>query len=619
MSGPRQSTLKQKAIEVLTMASFDYGIRASSEQRDNYGAVWARDAAVAGLAILTSEVKQLYSPLKQSIVQLSKAASEAGQIPSNILINNLGEVQSVSFGGPVGRVDASFWWIVAAVILAQKDDDLSFKDLVYKQCELIFKVADTWEFNGKGLMYVPMSSNWADEFVTSGYVLYDQVLRYWALQLAGNFFKRDDWNLKASNIKVCIKQHYLLEAELNESLFTGAQQRSLLNFDISKHFIASFTPGNRVEKFDAWSIALLLLLDIPSTASKQKINSALLEVFEQAGHTGIPAFWPIITAADPLFQQLEYNYNYSFKNKPGHFHNGGIWPVVNGFLVAGLKTAGLDETAQKLMDGLEQKLSSNLEEKPFPEYFDYYNGTPNGVANLCFSASGYLLATVANQQNAEFINKLLPHRKNEKNFLLQLKPSVKQIVNYLSINPHLITVIAIAGESGSGKTTLTQLFREELIEMGFNVLVLHQDDYFKLPPIKNHKARIEDFSVIGPQEVRLSMLDEHLSLIKNRQKSTLEVPHMNWITDVEETVTVNAEGVNVVLVDGTYTSLLNQADLKIFIDTSYEHTRQNRINRNRETITPFIERVLNKEMEIIRKHQEHVDLVLDKKFTMIQG
>jgi hypothetical protein len=29
-------------------------------------------------------------------------------------------------------------------------------------------------------LYVPLSGNWADEYITDGYVLYDQLLRVWA-------------------------------------------------------------------------------------------------------------------------------------------------------------------------------------------------------------------------------------------------------------------------------------------------------------------------------------------------------------------------------------------------------------------------------------------------------
>jgi hypothetical protein len=32
-------------------------------------------------------------------------------------------------------------------------------------------------------LYVPLSGNWADEYITDGYVLYDQLLRVWAFVL----------------------------------------------------------------------------------------------------------------------------------------------------------------------------------------------------------------------------------------------------------------------------------------------------------------------------------------------------------------------------------------------------------------------------------------------------
>ena len=44
---------------------------------------------------------------------------------------------------------------------------------------------DAWEFNGKQLMYVPQGADWADEYLQHGYILFDQLLRIWALELAG--------------------------------------------------------------------------------------------------------------------------------------------------------------------------------------------------------------------------------------------------------------------------------------------------------------------------------------------------------------------------------------------------------------------------------------------------
>lgn len=201
----QQNSMVTKAIKLLMDASSDTGIKASLEDTDNYNRVWARDTAVAALAIIAHQIKPLYKSIKSSILTLQKAASVNGQIPSNVAIGANGQITGASFGGPVGRTDAGFWWVIMTLQLLKQDADEALKSKAYTQAKAVFKLADAWEFNGKNLMYVPMSSNWADEYVTHGYVLYDQILRYWALDLAGSFYNREDWKEKAILIKIAIK------------------------------------------------------------------------------------------------------------------------------------------------------------------------------------------------------------------------------------------------------------------------------------------------------------------------------------------------------------------------------------------------------------------------------
>ena len=149
------------------------------------------------------------------------------------------------------------------------------------------------------------------------------------------------------------------------------------------------------------------------------------------------------------------------------------------------------------------------------------------------------------------------------------------------------------------------------------VVLLHQDDYFKLPPQQNHIARMKDFNHVGPQEARLSLLDEHLKLIKSNKITSIEIPHMNWLNDSEEKIVLDVANVDVVLVEGTYTSLLKEINKRIFINSDYKKTKQNRILRNRETITDFIEKVLKRENEIIQQHLKFADIVVDHEFKIV--
>lgn len=600
----------------MTNAAATGYLLASAHPSDNYARIWARDSAVTILGILAGEVSALYPTALGTLELLQKAASVNGQIPSNVAITNTGEIENVSFGSVAGRTDTSFWWLIGSFTYLKKVNDENFRKTVQEQASKIFALAEAWEFNGKDLMYVPMSSNWADEYITHGYVLYDQLLRYWALQLAADDSNNSQYAEKAGQIKKAIKQHFLFEQPLAGSLYTLAQQQAISGYELDKNFIASFSPGDRVERFDAWSIALLLLLDIPSAENGERLFSLMGEKFLFYGQTGIPAFWPEISDEDPAFEILRNNFSYRFKNKAGHFHNGGIWPVVNGFLISALYVCEQPRLANQLLQALKQNLSNSKETHPFTEYFSLHEGLPGGTAELCFSAAGYLLADQA-ANDLEKVTTLMPdYRKRSIAISQQYTALSARIVTMFHPLTEKCLVLAIAGQSGSGKTTLGHALKHSFEQQGLKTLLLHQDDYFKLPPRKNHLAREADFEHIGYSEVRLTMLDEALSAIKTQSTDVLTVPHMNWLNDTEERRTLNLNGIRIVLVEGTYTSLLKEADIRIFFNTDYSQTQENRKSRARDAASDFIERVLEKENELISVHEPMAHLVINRKLEI---
>ncbi|MFY7900220.1 MAG: glycoside hydrolase 100 family protein [Chitinophagaceae bacterium] len=613
------SNIANTATKLLHDIAADGYLKASLEQSDNYNRVWSRDTAVGVLAIIASQQKSLFPAIANSLLALQKAANEQGQIPSNLVLNASSEVSKVSFGGPVGRTDASFWWIIATISFLKQQKDETLEKVAIEQVAKIFQLANAWEFNGKHLMYVPMSSNWADEYITNGYVLYDQLLRYWALELAGNYFDNNLWTKKAEQVKFAIKQHFLIEADLAGSLFTGKQIADLQNWNVQHQFIASFTPGEIVNRYDGWSIALLLLLDIPNQKNKQIIIDLIQKTFDQYQCKGIPAFWPFITNAGIDYTRLQFNHHYRFKNEAGHFHNGGMWPVVNGFLILGLMAQQQHDIAEKHFMSLHKLLELNATTYPFAEYFDAIEGNPQGVKNLCYSASGYILGYEAVENNIDIDELFLFYKNSQKKIYHQVLQTAEQLLSNISIANNQLTVITVAGESGCGKTTMSKALCELLHNKGCHVLVLHQDDYFKLPPQKNHQARVASFNHIGTSEVHLDLIDKHLQIIKNKEQTALRIPHMNWKIDEAETIEVDISTIQVVIVEGTYTTLLKGVDTRIFLTANYQQTKKNRLQRNRETVTDFIEKVLEKESVIIQSHAVNADIWIDEHLQIHQN
>ncbi|MDP4934884.1 MAG: hypothetical protein NWR30_09235, partial [Salibacteraceae bacterium] len=155
-----------------------------------------------------------------------------------------------------------------------------------------------------------------------------------------------------------------------------------------------------------------------------------------------------------------------------------------------------------------------------------------------------------------------------------------------------------------------------LTHSGKNVITLHLDDYFKLPPAKNHEKRLADFEWIGPNEVRLDLLQKHIDCIAKKQKSTLEIPRMNWTTDKEESELVSTIKCDIILIEGTYSLMLERLDIAIFMEHSYLDTLENRLFRNREPLSEFSQKVLEREHEIIKKQKLKADIIINKNYTV---
>lgn len=171
-------------------------------------------------------------------------------------------------------------------------------------------------------------------------------------------------------------------------------------------------------------------------------------------------------------------------------------------------------------------------------------------------------------------------------------------------------VVTIAGESGSGKSEVAAVFAELCNANGFEALMLQQDDYFFYPPKTNHNKRLADLSWVGMQEVNLPLIEEQVEKIKGGS-SSLTKPLVNYEADQIGQETVSVKGLKVVVVEGTYTTTVANADFRAFINRNYRQTKKARLARSRDPLTGFLEKVLAIEHEIISAHKLKANLVID--------
>lgn len=179
-----------------------------------------------------------------------------------------------------------------------------------------------------------------------------------------------------------------------------------------------------------------------------------------------------------------------------------------------------------------------------------------------------------------------------------------------------VICIGIGGESGSGKSTLAISLQNVLSKLNITNVILHQDDYFKLPPKSNHSNREKDINNVGTHEVDLNLLNQNIRFVKDQSSDILIKPLVNYKVNSIRKEFMEIEDVKIVLVEGTYALLLDEVDIRIFMSQDYKATKNKRVARSRDILSEFNERVLMIEHEIIRKHKKVAHYIIDSDYVL---
>jgi GH15 family glucan-1,4-alpha-glucosidase len=383
-----------KAIALLHQVSTKNGFLASAENTSNYQRVWARDGVICGLAALASADEKLIATFKNTLETLADNQHEIGTIPSNVLISE-GKTE-VSYGGLAGRVDAVTWFIIGMCQYASHQNEPEFIVKYKTHIEKALALLNAWEFNNKHLLYVPLSGNWADEYITDGYVLYDQLLRIWALKSYNFFAKSEILSKKIQDITYQVESNFLPNSK-QEKYHEKAYQELVFN----KYLPCSFSPSGYKTQFDAFANALIVLLKIGTKETQNQILEFASSLASETKLGLVPAFWPPVFQEDEHWNLLKNNCKYEFRNFPYEFHNGGSWSMVNGFLgLAMLSQNQIDNTAHLL----EKINNANaVDDFSFYENFNTDTKTPNGVAFCAWSAAASVLVYQSIHNNFKLV------------------------------------------------------------------------------------------------------------------------------------------------------------------------------------------------------------------------
>lgn len=372
----------EKAIALLHEVSTANGFLASAENTSNYKRVWARDGVICGLAALASGDEKLIATFKSTLETLAQNQHKIGTIPSNVFFSE--DKIEVSYGGLAGRVDAVTWFVIGICQYVYHTNDIAFLEKNKDAVEKCFALLDAWEFNNKHLLYVPLSGNWADEYITDGYVLYDQLLRIWALRSYNHFAKETQLSDKIDNIKKQVEVNFQ-----PNTIGEKFHERAYNELEFKEYMPCSFSPSGYKTNFDAFANSLVVILNIGTDTMQNSILHHATTLASETKLGLVPAFWPPIFETDEHWNLLKNNCKYEFRNFPYEFHNGGSWSMVNGFLGLALLSKSETKKAATILNKIQD--ANALGNFSFYENFNTNTEAPNGVSFCAWSAAAEVM------------------------------------------------------------------------------------------------------------------------------------------------------------------------------------------------------------------------------------
>ncbi len=334
-----------------------------------YPEPYTRDLMIAGLGILVSCNKKLIESLDNVLKTMVRNQSPLGHIPS--LVHDP-EDRGASDTTPLFLLTAAIYQKVRG----QK-----------KYLQKAIKKALTWmEYQSpanRTLVAQMPTTDWRDEQWVMGFGLYVNTLVYSYLSLLNQQAKADNFK-KNMNLPVT-DEHSKNKPDLEGFRLNDKPYLALWTYKIYNS-----------DRFDLFGNSLAILSGIVSEDQAGKIINWLekeckaMQTRKQLAILLPPNLLPYIEPQDP-----DWRKRYADFNKPGEYHNGGIWPFICGFYIAALVAAKKISLAEKKLALLTELVIPARQKKVshgFNEWFKAQDGTPQGNDWQTWSASMYLYA-----------------------------------------------------------------------------------------------------------------------------------------------------------------------------------------------------------------------------------
>jgi len=171
-------------------------------------------------------------------------------------------------------------------------------------------------------------------------------------------------------------------------------------------------------------------------------------------------------------------------------------------------------------------------------------------------------------------------------------------------------IITVSGEVGTGKSTVSTALGLMLKKRDIRSKIMDLDDYYKVPPLERRKWRLEKgIDSIGYDEYDWEKVERNISDFKESKVSVM--PCVDLITRYIDELTTSFKGVDILLINGLYSLKIEEADLKVFIEMTYDETRDAQKYSQKEDFDAYRLQVLQREHEVVQSLKSNADFYID--------
>nr|WP_321451359.1 amylo-alpha-1,6-glucosidase [uncultured Carboxylicivirga sp.] len=334
-----------------------------------YPEPYTRDLMFSIFGVAVSKNQELLESIRKVLETLAKNQTNKGHIPS-----------LVQDAEDRGASDTTPLFLLGVGIFRKATNDADFLN------EAVEKALTWMEYQSPSDRYLVAqqpTSDWRDEQWVIGYGLYVNTLTYSCLRMFGQ-------HEKADKLQQAMGRFTITGSEMHNHVHEGLVVKYKPYYAFWSYKIFSS------ERFDLLGNSLAILSGLASPTRADEMISWIEDEctgMRSKGELSIelpPNFFPFIKPTDP-----DWNERYLKYNKPGEYHNGGIWPFICGIYIAALVAAKRYKLAEKKLFALTNLVKRSVDKNlafGFNEWTKAQDGEPKGQDWQTWSAAMYVYA-----------------------------------------------------------------------------------------------------------------------------------------------------------------------------------------------------------------------------------